>query len=139
MRTQLEKFGVLLGLIDMVGSGLGPVGVISDMSPIVGKSDHDDMPMALLEAIAVSVPRIARAIGEILAVLEHDNQSSLVSDDRPEACAGDTKWTPVHPRSEARGQRPRLPQAFGILDSAKRYLQLYAPALNLGATRHEAT
>jgi len=61
--------------------------VLRAMDIFVSCSDHEGLPMILLEALFLGVPVVARPVGGIPEVLETGINGVLVNDDRPEAFA----------------------------------------------------
>lgn len=79
LAAELELTGhvFFLGFRDNVPATL------SKMNMIVMTSDHEGLPMSLLEALTLKVPIIAHAVGGIPDVLEHGNCGTLVARNNP--------------------------------------------------------
>ena len=60
---------------------------LAELDMLVLSSDHEGMPMILLEAMALDVPVIAHAIGGIPALLDHGSCGLLVKKQSPEGYA----------------------------------------------------
>jgi glycosyltransferase involved in cell wall biosynthesis len=62
-------------------------GVYAALDLVVSDSEVEGMPRLVIEALAAGVPVVARAVGEVIRVLEGGKWGTLVEDSRPEALA----------------------------------------------------
>jgi glycosyltransferase involved in cell wall biosynthesis len=118
----------LRGLADRLGlqarvtfHGFRPdaVALLADVDALVFTSDHEGTPMAALEAIAIGVPVVARAVGGLPELLTGVDGCRLVEGDDPAALA-----EAVLAVLEGL-QEPRLPERYDIRRGATLYRQLY--------------
>jgi glycosyltransferase involved in cell wall biosynthesis len=98
------------------------VDLLAASDVLVFSSDHEGTPMAALEALAIGVPIVARAVGGLVEMLEGIPGCRLVPGDRPEALAAAIEQV-VGPGETA---RPELPQRYGIAACAQQYRELYS-------------
>ncbi len=83
-------------------------------------SDHEGLPMTLLEALALGVPVVAHAVGGMAEVLAGDAAHRLVSDHRPPAYAAAIRDLMSAPPTPV-----RLPAEFTAAENARRTVALY--------------
>lgn len=60
-------------------------GALADMDLLLVTSDHEGLPMTVLESVALHVPVIARNVGEIQSVLANGDGGHIVESASPEA------------------------------------------------------
>jgi glycosyltransferase involved in cell wall biosynthesis len=125
----------LRGLADRLGlqervtfHGFRPdaVALLADVDVLVFTSDHEGTPMAALEALAIGVPVVARAVGGLPELLSGVTGCRLVESDEPAAFAA-----AVRAVLEA-GDRPQLPDRYNIRRCAALYRELYAGSVMTG-------
>jgi glycosyltransferase involved in cell wall biosynthesis len=118
----------LRGLADRLGlqervtfHGFRPdaVALLADVDVLVLTSDHEGTPMAALEALAIGVPVVARAVGGLPEMLSGVAGCRLVEGDEPAAFAA-----PVCAVLEA-SEHPKLPERYNIRRCAALYRELY--------------
>lgn len=89
-RRQLENLSVSLGVQDMVyfaGHCTEIYPEMSSLDALLITSDHEGLPMTLLEAMALGVPVIAHAVGGIPHALAEGDSGRLVMQQQPSAYA----------------------------------------------------
>src|SRR5690606_288992 len=85
-RVLIEVLG-LKGNVHMLGFRPDATAVLAAMDLLLITSDHEGLPMVLLEAMSVGVPVVASAVGGIPAVLDHGRYGRLVNDQQPQRYA----------------------------------------------------
>ncbi len=95
------------------------VALLTDVDALVFTSDHEGTPMAALEALAIGVLVVARAVGGLPEMLSGVAGCRLVEGDEPAAFAA-----AVCAVLEA-GDRPQLPDRYNIRRCAALYRELY--------------
>lgn len=106
---------------------------IRKLDVLVMSSDHEGLPMTLLEAVALGVPVVAHNIGGIPEVLDSWEHGVLVSDQTPQAYAeaifSCTASPSIHEKSSDERPKVSLPTHFLSLFSSQRnvvkYVELY--------------
>ena len=78
----IDKYG-LHGMVNLHGFVSNFRQELARMDLLMITSDHEGLPMIVLEAIALNVPVIARCVGEIPSVLEGGKGGHLVDGDNP--------------------------------------------------------
>ena len=92
---------------------------LADVDVLVFTSDHEGAPMAALEALAIGVPVVARAVGGLPEMLSGVAGCRLVEGDDPAVLA-----EAVLDALDA-GEQPQVPERYGIRRCADLYRQLY--------------
>lgn len=92
-------------------------------------SDHEGLPMSLLEALALEIPVAAHRVGGIPEVLDNGNCGWLVDQQTPDSYASIT--TTILETGTARNQKQlaglsHVRDTFGIHKNTKEYLTLYS-------------
>jgi glycosyltransferase involved in cell wall biosynthesis len=100
--------------------------VLAAADVLVFTSDHEGTPMAALEALAIGVPIVARAVGGLVEMLEGVPGCRLVRSDQPEALAAAIEEI----TGPDAGAVPELPQRYRIAACAQQYLALYRRLVN---------
>lgn len=88
--ARLRELAASLGIADRVlfaGHRDDVHDVLRAMDIFVISSDHEGLPMVLLEAMALGVPVVARAVGGVPEVIEDGKSGLLVASADPEALA----------------------------------------------------
>jgi glycosyltransferase involved in cell wall biosynthesis len=125
MAAELRSLADRLRLQDWVTlHGFRPdaLALLADVDALVFTSDHEGTPMAALEAIAIGVPVVARAVGGLPELLSGVTGCRLVEGGEPTAFAA-----AVRAVLEA-GEHPQLPERYNIRRCAALYRELYAGA-----------
>lgn len=107
------------------------VEMLPDCDVLAFTSDHEGTPMAALEALAVGVPVVARAVGGLVEMLTGLRGCRLVDSDQPEVIAA-----AIEACVES-GERPELPPRYSISTCAKGYEALYARLVSGGVRPHD--
>jgi glycosyltransferase involved in cell wall biosynthesis len=91
-------------------------------------SDHEGLPMALLEALHLGVPVVARGIGGVREVMEHGVNGLLVDSDQApalaEACLRVLQEDGLRSRLADAGRRT-VNERFNVAMTAARVAELY--------------
>lgn len=85
-RVLIEVLG-LRGNVHMLGFRPDATAVLAAMDLLLITSDHEGLPMVLLEAMSLGVPVVASAVGGIPAVLDHGRYGRLVNVQQPQRYA----------------------------------------------------
>jgi len=129
-RARLEAESARLGLGERVRfRGFQPDAAawMNRMDAVVLTSDHEGLPMVVLEALALGVPMVARAVGGIPEVLRAVNPQWLIDGDSPRAIA--ECLAQVLARRGPRAARASLlPARYSAEAMALNYLSLYQVA-----------
>lgn len=98
---------------------------ISSMDCILLTSDHEGLPMIVLEALALGVPVVARAVGGIPEVLHHVKAARLVRGAAAQDIAAATASV-LRERGSGMQQPSLLPERYTALSMARDYHSLYS-------------
>ncbi len=121
-RYQLHEIVMLRGFVSNIQQEL------ATMDLLMITSDHEGLPMIVLEAVALNIPVIARSVGEIPSVLEGGNGGHLVDGDNPIDYALlldkylDNKGQFIRMATQA---RRNLQKNYTAKICARRYIALY--------------
>jgi glycosyltransferase involved in cell wall biosynthesis len=132
-RANLEKISARLGLGDSVrfaGFQAESAAWMASMDAVVLTSDHEGLPMVVLEALALGVPVVARAVGGIPEILQPVNPRWLVQGDSPTAIA-QALAEALAANGDARGRTGRpslLDERYSAGSMARGYLSIYENA-----------
>ncbi|MDT8283430.1 MAG: glycosyltransferase [Gammaproteobacteria bacterium] len=88
-------------------------------------SDHEGLPMILLEAMATRVPIVAHAVGGIPNLLDHGKCGTLVKGDSPEAYADAIQKVIQQPEEKIQQAFTRLTKLYSAEQNATNYLNIY--------------
>jgi glycosyltransferase involved in cell wall biosynthesis len=125
-----------LGLREFVefhGHRTDSIACIAALDALVLCSDHEGLPMTLLEALAVGTPVVAHAVGGMRECLEADGQAGLVFDHAPRAYA-DAVAALV-----ARGRRNEMIASLPTSEiNAQETLALYCELMNKSGHKRAA-
>ena len=133
-RANLEKVSAQLGLGDSVrfaGFQADSAAWMSSMDVVVLTSDHEGLPMVVLEALALGIPLVARAVGGIPEVLQPVDPRWLVPSASPAAIAQTLAevFAALIASPRAHSDRPSLLDPRYSADSmARGYLSIYEAA-----------
>lgn len=131
IRRGLQGQVFLLGFRDPVAPYL------ARMDLLLITSDHEGLPMNLLEAMSLEVPVIAHAVGGVPRILDHGRCGVLVHRQQPEAYA-DAIMTYLTHRAlflqQARAGHARLRTRYSALANARVLKSLYAELSNRAET-----
>ena len=102
--------------------------LIATMHALVNTSDHEGLPMTALEALALDLRVIARAVGGLVALLTGNPRAHLVNSSEPGAfVAAVTAALPAGGELSSAGEeRAALPAAYTLQASVDSYVRLYA-------------
>ena len=137
LRSELEVRSATLKNVRYMFTGFvdRPAAWIRDLDLLAITSDHEGLPMCLLEALALDVPVVARAVGGIPAVLNDCTRGCLVTSDSAESFAAAMLATlDTHSTTAAAPAQDRFPAALTIRTTAQRYCDLYSRLAKTGPT-----
>ena len=124
LRTQLERLADrprLSGKVQFHGFEAEAPRLLADCDVLVFTSDHEGTPMAALEALALGVPVVARAVGGLVEMLQDVEGCRLVDSADPTRLAAAVAEATAGPAVPA----PVLPARYRIDTCASAYLRLY--------------
>jgi glycosyltransferase involved in cell wall biosynthesis len=124
LREALEGQAVDLGLgeqVEFLGFRRDVNELVAGSDVLVFTSDHEGTPMAALEALAMGVPVVARAVGGLVEMLQDVEGCRLVDGDDPRAIAEAVRQVV----DDAARHAVRLPPRYRIDTCAGEYLVLY--------------
>jgi glycosyltransferase involved in cell wall biosynthesis len=125
-QAALLQYAKDLGVADathFVGFKANVSSWVREMDGVVLTSDHEGLPMIVLEALALGVPVVARAVGGIPEVLGSVNTAWLVDGNSPSDVAR-TLASTLAPREGTLGES-LLPQRYSAMTMAANYLNVY--------------
>ncbi|WP_419192337.1 glycosyltransferase [Engelhardtia mirabilis] len=118
------------------------VGLVRDPRPYYSlfdlfalTSDTEQMPLALVEAMASSLPAIASDVGDVRAILPPGSQERIVAPTAPDAverlaaAAATLLGSPQMRRAQGAENRARVEERYSLAGMLKRYSELYGAAL----------
>lgn len=134
-RHELERLSEELGLsgvVNFCGFVPNPAPLLSTFDALLMTSDHEGLPVVALEALALGVPVIARAVGGLPEVLGASDKAVLVDSADPREIAQRTaQWLVQHGDLAADRQSSSvLPPHFEIGNVAAQYTALYRRAIS---------
>ena len=135
LRTDLERHAAARAGVAFTFAGFvdNPAAWIRSLDLLAITSDHEGLPMCLLEAFALDVPVVARAVGGIPALLADGTRGRLVPAGDAESLA--SAMLAVLDSTEAdafaRAANP-FPAELTIETTARRYVDLYAQSAASG-------
>jgi L-malate glycosyltransferase len=126
LRAGLSDLAGRLGLsasVDFLGFQANSLPILKQLSCLAITSDHEGLPMVVLEALALGVPIAAHAVGGLPETLAGIPGQRLVTDHSP---AGYAAAIAALAESSSAGERPSmLPARFEISSTARQYVDLY--------------
>ena len=105
---------------------------LSQMHALLMTSDHEGLPMVLLEAMCLHTPIIAHAVGGIPHLLEHGQCGTLVTEHHAQGFADAIKQLirqPEHSRKMAEKAFQRVHEHYSATQTARTYLSTYQQML----------
>jgi L-malate glycosyltransferase len=97
---------------------------MAHLDALVFTSDHEGLPMAALEALALGVPVVAHAVGGLPELIDSSARGHLVTEQDPEHYAAGIRRV-LASRSPRAGATSLLPEAFLLEACCRRYVALY--------------
>ena len=137
-RAMLESFAENLGISDRV-TFIGlvkPEAVLPEFDVFALSSDTEQMPNALLEAMAASLPIAAVDVGDVRSIVSEENRPFVVArDERPLADALENLLRDLPLRRRlALANCERVANHFSLEGMLARYSNLFASVLSFAAT-----
>lgn len=142
LEAGLKKLAQELGVSDRIsfkGFVNPAMKEISKLDALIMPSDHEGLPMTLLEAATLGIPVVAHNVGGIPEVLAGWKQGGLVDEQTPSAYAN--KVLSILPRQTHADDAAAIPQLetsppefenkFSSRENAKKYVALYTNILSL--------
>jgi len=124
LRAELESRAASLGLsehVEFLGFRPDAHELVAHSDVMVFTSDHEGTPMAALEALAMGVPVVARAVGGLVEMLDGVEACVLVDGDDPASLAAAVRQSLGDPARTA----VALPRRYWVDTCADAYLTLY--------------
>jgi L-malate glycosyltransferase len=134
MRALADRLGIARE-VDFLGFQSNSLSILKQMDCLVVSSDHEGLPMVVLEALSLGVPIVAHAVGGLPEVLEGVTGQWLVTQHTAQGYAtAIAELAAAEPaaREPAEGPRTRacqLPADFEISHTAAAYAALYRDLL----------
>jgi L-malate glycosyltransferase len=127
-RRRIQGAG-LEGRIHLLGFQENAAAWLARMDILMLTSDHEGLPMAVLEAMALKVPVVAHAVGALPEVLEHGRSGVLVHEQTPAAFAeAVTSLLALGPEARRQLAQRALERVRAVYSSAAKagqYCELY--------------
>jgi len=124
------------------------VGAVDDPRPWLARaqlfalsSDTEQMPLALLEAMAAGLPVVARAVGDVRSMVAPPNRPYIVAGEAPDALARALAALAASPDLRAelgRANRRRCRRLFGLERMIDAYLGLFETLVAAGCENRRA-
>lgn len=137
LRSQMEGKTRDLGLrnkISFAGFLTPALPAISSLDALLMPSDHEGLPMTLIEALGLEVPVVAHAIGGIPEVLGDGEYGTLVYEHTPRGYAEALHHLITHPektRAKAAAGVRHVQTEFDKTKNVKAYISLYQSLVRL--------
>jgi len=131
LRSELKKLSRQLGVEHIVhfeGHCDDMIEQLRNLDMLVMTSDHEGLPMILLEAMALSVPVITHATGGIPALLDNGSCGALVTDHCPEGYAYEMYRLTQSPTARSKLTENALERVrfrYSAEENARSYLAQY--------------
>jgi glycosyltransferase involved in cell wall biosynthesis len=131
LRSGLEQQVRRLGLEDVVhfmGFTSQPASWLRNMDALLLTSDHEGLPMIVLEAMALGVPVISHAVGAIPEVLGGGTLGTLVASQEPERYAEAVialRKAPEVTRAQAARAAQEVASRYSVEHSVREYVAIY--------------
>lgn len=122
----------LKGQVFMLGFRNNIAAYLSKMSFLLITSEHEGLPMNLLEALALKIPVISRAVGGIPTVLENGKCGVLVDGEDPRLYADAIEHSladTARISTSVNNGYLRLTRQYAVDHTASQYFQLYLEML----------
>jgi glycosyltransferase involved in cell wall biosynthesis len=125
LMDSLKALAIARGLervCEFLGFRPDVLSIISRADVLVLTSDHEGMPMVVLEALALGVPVVSHAVGGVVDIIREPRLGRLVADQDPESYADAIEGL----RRTVTEQPPvLLPEEYSARSSASHYVKLY--------------
>lgn len=116
--------------VDFLGFQSNSLAILKQMNCLVMTSDHEGLPMVVLEALCLGVPIVAHAVGGLPEALEGIPGHRLVSQHTPGGYAAAIAEVADLARDTSHGgPQCLLPPHFEISSTAEQYAKLYRDLL----------
>jgi glycosyltransferase involved in cell wall biosynthesis len=126
MRTLATRLGVAAE-VDFLGFQSNSLAILRQMDCLVLTSDHEGLPMVVLEALALGVPMVAHAVGGLPEVLDGVAGQRLVTEHTAEGYA--KAITELSSAPSPMSRKCLLPDRLEISQTAAAYVGLYRDLL----------
>ncbi|MDX1560730.1 MAG: glycosyltransferase, partial [Marinobacter sp.] len=142
LEESLKKLAHELGVSDRIsfkGFVNPAMEEIRKLDALLMPSDHEGLPMTLLEAATLGIPVVAHNVGGIPEVLTGWERGALVDEQTPSAYANRVlSILPRQPHAEDAAATPQMATSppefenkFSSRENAKKYVELYTAILSL--------
>jgi glycosyltransferase involved in cell wall biosynthesis len=130
MHALASRLGIA-AYVDFLGFQANSLSILAQMDCLALTSDHEGLPMVVLEALALGLHIVAHAVGGLPEVLDGIAGQRLVTQHTPQGYAkAITELAAEKPSPEPSARREcLLPERFEISRTAQAYAQLYGDLL----------
>ena len=128
LREELEQLSKQLQTTDIVhfeGHCTNIKAALDKTDILLMTSDHEGLPMILLEAMATRVPIVAHQVGGIPNLLDYGKCGILVKENCPEAYADAIQNVIQQPEEKIQQAFTRLTKLYSSEQNATSYLNIY--------------
>jgi glycosyltransferase involved in cell wall biosynthesis len=132
LRSHLEQHALEVGIhnrVHFLGFRPNPAALLAQMDVLALTSDHEGTPMVILEALALGIPVVARAVGGVPEMLGSASGCTLV----PSSNSNDIATAIEETLVETRNGRPSFPMNYDIRECAAQYERLYRELVAISA------
>ena len=126
LNAELQAQARALGLdsvCEFLGFQANCLSIMAQLDTLVFTSDHEGLPMAALEALALGVPLVAHAVGGLPDLIDSPERGCLVEEQDPERYATGIRSV-LENRTPVAGAS-LLPEAFVLDACCRKYVSLY--------------
>ena len=126
LRATASELGIE-SAVDFLGFQQNSAALLNRMDCLALTSDHEGMPMVVLEALALGVPVVAHAVGGLPELLNGSPIGHLVPSQDPAqlAQAVEAVARQAGPRSSSGTRAGALPATLDSRESVQRYIEIY--------------
>ena len=131
LRPELEKLSASLNMQDAIhfeGHVREIHAAIAALDILLITSDHEGLPMTLLEAMALKIPVISHSVGGIIHVLEKGKYGTLISKQEPGLYAqtiSDVLSTPEQTLTKSNKAKNHIMTHYGNITCGEKYSSVY--------------
>ena len=127
LMAQLQAQAHALGVesaCEFLGFQANCLPTLAQLDALVFTSDHEGLPMAALEALALGVPVVAHAVGGLPELIDAPMRGELVAEQDPQRYAAAIR-TVLQRRAATSVATPLLPESYLLHDCCRQYVALY--------------
>lgn len=123
LQAQARELG-LETVCEFLGFQANCLPLVAQLDTVVLTSDHEGLPMAALESLALGVPLVAHAVGGLPELIDSPARGHLVAEQDPQQYAAGIR-TVLKGRSSRLAAASLLPEEFLLAACCRRYVSLY--------------